>query len=206
MKHPFRYHSFAPLLPLLLLLACTGSPSNKLTPEAPGVLPGPLAGTSQTQLSNGWKLSPAGTTTPLGDLPLNLQISPDGRLAAVVNAGWGENSVQLLDAATGQVLDTRVVSAAWAGLAFAPDGRSLYASGGQHNRIHCFTIENQKLRPDSALVLGARWPKQKIGVAGLAVDGRRNQLYAVTREDNSLYTFDLNTRKILHMLKLPAEA
>ena len=194
------------LLPLSLLLACTGNPSTKAAPEAPGVLPGPIAGTGQTQLPNGWKLSPAGTATPLGDLPLNLQISPDGRLAAVVNAGWGQNSVMLLDAATGRLLDTRVVPAAWAGLAFAPDGRTVYASGGQSNRIHCFRVEGQTLRPDSALVLGDGWPKQKIGVAGLAVDGRRQHLYAVTREDNALYTFDLKTRKVLRTLKLPAEA
>ena len=201
-----KYRRLASLLPLLALLGCSGNPSTKAAPEAPGVLPGPIAGTTQTLLSNGWKLSPAGTTTPLGDLPLSLQTSPDGRLAAVTNAGWGENSVQLLDAATGQVLDTRVVPAAWAGLAFAPDGRTLYASGGQHNRIHCFKIEGRKLLPDSALVLGAKWPRQKIGVAGLAVDGRRNVLYAVTREDNSLYTFDLKTRRILRTLRLPAEA
>jgi YVTN family beta-propeller protein len=206
MRISSKYRRFAPLLPLLLALGCTSSPSTKPAPDAPGVLPGPIAGTNQTQLPNGWKLSPAGATTPLGDLPLSLQISPDGRLAAVTNAGWGENSVQLLDAASGQLLDTRVVPAAWAGLAFAPDGRTLYASGGQHNRIHCFRIEGQKLRPDSALVLGDKWPKQKIGVAGLAVDGRRQQLYAVTREDNSLYTFDLKTRKLLRTLKLPAEA
>ena len=205
----FKSRHFAPmlpLLPLLLALGCTSSPGTKPAPDAPGVLPGPIAGTTQTQLPNGWKLSPAGATTSLGDLPLSLQISPDGRLAAVVNAGWGENSVQLLDAATGQLLDTRVVPAAWAGLAFAPDGHTLYASGGQHNLVHCFRIEGQKLRPDSALVLGEKWPKQKIGVAGLAVDGRRQQLYAVTREDNSLYTFDLKTRKMLRTLKLPAEA
>lgn len=189
-----------------MLLGCSGNPSKKAEPEAPGVLPGPIAGTNQTLLPNGWKLSPAGALTPLGDLPLNLQISPDGRLAAVVNAGWGENSVQLLEVATGKLLDTREVPAAWMGLAFAPDGRSLYASGGQHNRIHSFRVEGQKLRPDSALVLGDRWPKQKIGVAGLVVDGRRNLLYAVTREDNSLYTFDLKTRRILRTLKLPAEA
>ena len=114
--------------------------------------------------------------------------------------------MQLLDAATGQLLDTRKVPAAWAGLAFAPDGHTIYASGGQHNRIHSFRVEGQKLRPDSAFVLGAKWPKQKIGVAGLAVDGPRQQLYAVTREDNALYTFDLKTRRMLHTLKLPAEA
>ncbi|WP_071885865.1 bifunctional YncE family protein/alkaline phosphatase family protein [Hymenobacter sedentarius] len=202
----FRFRLFIPLLPLLALWSCTGSPSTKPAPEAPGVLPGPIAGTSQTQLPNGWKLSPVGTATALGDLPLNVQLSPDGRLAAVVNAGWGQNSVQLLDAATGQLLDTQVVPAAWAGLAFAPDGRTVYASGGQHNRVHCFRVEGQKLRPDSALVLGTKWPKQKIGVAGLAVDGPRNVLYAVTREDNSLYTFDLKTRRILRTIKLPAEA
>ncbi len=196
----------ATVLPLLVLLSCSGNPSTKTAPDAPGVLPGPIAGTAQTLLPNGWKLSPAGTATPLGDLPLNLQISPDGRLAAVVNAGWGQNSVQLLDAATGQLLDTRVVPAAWAGLAFGLDGRTLYASGGQHNRIHCFKVEGQKLLPDSALVLGEKWPKQKIGVAGLAVDGRGQRLYAVTREDNSLYSFDLKTKKILSTLKLPAEA
>ena len=96
----FRLRRLPALLPLLLLLACTGSPSTKPAPEAPGVLPGSIAGTNQMRLPNGWKLSPAGTGTPLGDLPLNLQISPDGRLAAVVNAGYSENSIQLLDAAT----------------------------------------------------------------------------------------------------------
>ncbi|HEX8659007.1 MAG TPA: YncE family protein, partial [Hymenobacter sp.] len=202
-----RYLFSAPLLALsLLVLGCTGSPSSKPVPDAPGVLPGPVAGTGQTLLPNGWKLSPAGVATALGDLPLNLQISPDGRLAAVVNAGWGQNSVQLLDVATGRLLDTRVVPAAWVGLAFAPDGRSLYVSGGQHNRIHCFAVVGQQLRPDSALVLGDKWPKQKIGVAGLAVDGRRNVLYAVTREDKSLYTIDLKTRRVVRTLKLPAEA
>ena len=206
MNFTLQYCRFIPLLPLLGLLSCTGSPSTRPAPDAPGVLPGPIAGTVQTLLPNGWKLSPAGTATPLGDLPLNLQISPDGRLAAVVNCGWGQNSVQLLDAVTSQLLDTRVVPAAWAGLAFAPDGRTLYVSGGQHNRIHCYKIEGQQLRPDSVLVLGEKWPKQKIGVAGLAVDGRRQQLYAVTREDNSLYTFDLKTRRLLRILKLPAEA
>ncbi|MBF9219960.1 alkaline phosphatase family protein [Hymenobacter ruricola] len=194
------------LAPLLALLNCTGNPSTRPAPEAPGVLPGPSAGTSQTRLPNGWQLSPAGTATPLGDLPLNLQISPDGRLVAVVNAGWGQNSVQLLDAATGQLLDTKVVPTAWAGLAFAPDGRTLYASGGQSNRVHCFKVEGRELQPDSAIVLGEKWPKSKIGVAGLAVDGRRQQLYAVTREDNSLYTLDLKARKVLRTLRLPAEA
>ena len=181
-------------LPSLLFLAglaaCTGTPPG----QRPAVVPGPVAATPQVLLPNGWQLSPAGQQVPLGDLPLNLQVAPNGKLAAVVNCGYGPNSVQLLDAATGAVLDTQPVRAAWVGLAFGPDGTTLYASGGQANRIHCFRVAGQRLVPDSALVLGQPWPKQKIGVGGLALDARRQLLYAVTREDSALYVLDLRTR------------
>ena len=203
--------AFSPLLLLALLLGAAGcsSPagaSQQLPPDGPPQLPGPLPATGQMLLPNGWKLSPAGQQTPLGDLPLNLVLAPGGRLAAAVNCGYGANSVQLLDAQTGQVLDTRPVKTAWLGLAFSPDGQNLYASGGQSNRIHCFKVEGQRLRPDSALVLGEPWPKQKIGITGLAVDGPRRLLYALTREDSSLYILDLTRQAAPRRVRLPAEA
>ena len=34
-------------------------------------------------LPNGWRLTPAGKQLPLGDLPLNIAVSPSGKLAAV---------------------------------------------------------------------------------------------------------------------------
>ncbi|MBC8085252.1 MAG: beta-propeller fold lactonase family protein, partial [Hymenobacter sp.] len=197
---------FLPVVLLGGLAGCTATNSGKSSTSGPSALPGPLAATQQMLLPNGWKLTPAGRQIPLGDLPLNLQVAPDGKLAAVVNCGYGPNSVALLDAATGQVLDTQPVRTAWLGLAFGPQAQTLYASGGQSNRIHCFRVVGQKLVPDSALVLGQPWPKQKIGVAGLAVDARRQLLYAVTREDSALYTFDLRTRAMSKRLKLPAEA
>ncbi|SDY80790.1 40-residue YVTN family beta-propeller repeat-containing protein [Hymenobacter psychrophilus] len=157
-------------------------------------------------LPNGWKLSPAGQQVPLGDLPLNLVVSPSQQLAAVINCGWGANSVQLLHPTSGAVLDEQVIKAGWVGLAFGPEGKTLYASGGQKNRIYCFKVEGQKLVPDSAIVLGEEWPKQKIGVAGLAVDARRQLLYAVTREDSALYIVDLRTRALVSRLPLGSEA
>ncbi|MBC6991891.1 bifunctional YncE family protein/alkaline phosphatase family protein [Hymenobacter sp. BT491] len=176
------------------------------------VLPGPVAGTAQTLLPNGWKLSPAGTQTPLGDLPLNLVVAPSGKLAAVTNNGYGPNSIQLLETPSGKVLDQKVVSAAWLGLAFGPQEKTLYASGGEQNLIHCFRIENNRLLPDSAIVLGPPWRdrpqpgKPNIGITGLAVDARRQLLYAVTREDSALYTIDLRTRAVAGRTKLGSEA
>ena len=42
---------------------------------------------SQVALPNGWKLSPVGKLLPLGDLPLNMAVSPSGKLLAVTNNG-----------------------------------------------------------------------------------------------------------------------
>ena len=44
-------------------------------------------------LPNGWQLTPVGTIIPLGDLPLNIAISPSGKLAAVTNNGQDRKSV-----------------------------------------------------------------------------------------------------------------
>ncbi|HTD41342.1 MAG TPA: hypothetical protein VK671_12025, partial [Mucilaginibacter sp.] len=46
-------------------------------------LPGKIKQTGQVLLPNGWKLSPAGSSLKLGDLPLNIQLSSSGRLLAV---------------------------------------------------------------------------------------------------------------------------
>jgi hypothetical protein len=97
------------------------------------------------------------------------------------------------------VLDT--VPAAWGWLVFGPEGRTLYASGGQHrNRQTANTAA-----ADSGPRLGEAWPRQKIGVAGLAVD-RRGLLCRDASESNSLYTFELKIPALVAApSKLPAD-
>ena len=60
-------------------------------------------------LPNGWKLSPAGKSFPLGDLPLNMVISHSKKWAAVTNNGQSKHSVYLIDIAKQQVVDSMVV-------------------------------------------------------------------------------------------------
>jgi DNA-binding beta-propeller fold protein YncE len=61
------------------------------------------------------------------------------------------------------------------------------------------------LQEDGEIRLGDPWPKNKISVAGIEVDPKRNVLYAVTKEDSALYTLDLTSRKITRRVKLPTE-
>jgi len=41
----------------------------------------------RVNLPNGWSLTPVGKSLPLGDLPLNMAVSPSKKLIAVTNNG-----------------------------------------------------------------------------------------------------------------------
>ncbi|MCX6249510.1 MAG: bifunctional YncE family protein/alkaline phosphatase family protein [Bacteroidetes bacterium] len=155
-------------------------------------------------LPNGWSLSPAGEQIPLGDLPLNIAVTSDLKYAAVTNNGQSTQSIQLISIRDQKLLDTYVVGKSWLGLVFSDDGKRLYASGGNDNWILRFGILKQKLVCLDTFNLGEPWPV-KISVAGIAVDEARHRLYAVTKENDSLYILNTETKKILKQIPLSGE-
>ncbi len=156
------------------------------------------------RLPNGWSLSPAGRSLPLGDLPLNMAVSPSKRMIAVTNNGQSVQSIQLIDAVDEKLLSQVVIPKSWYGLAFLDD-QNLYASGGNDNWILHYKIKNGQLSLADSLVLGKKWP-ERISPAGLAIDKNKKRLYVVTKENNALYVVDLMSKKVLKQLDLGAEA
>ena len=174
--------------------------------QAQTKLPGKIGQTNQVLLPNGWKLSPAGHGLPLGDLPLNIQLSASGKYLAVTNNGQSTQSLQLIDPKTETQLDEKVLGKSWYGLAFSHDEKKVYASGGHDNWILAFQIQNNKFGPADTIKLGDQWPKNKICPTGIVVNKNNTRLYTVTKEDSSLYIIDPNNRSILNKVKLTAEA
>ncbi|MGC3944425.1 MAG: bifunctional YncE family protein/alkaline phosphatase family protein [Chryseolinea sp.] len=158
----------------------------------------------QVTLPNGWKLSPAGESMPLGDLPLNLEVSPSGKMMAVTNNGQGIQTIELIDLQRRVKTDSIVIKRAWYGLAFSPDEKQLYVSGGHNNNILIYAISNSKLQLADSITLGEPWPN-RIGPAGITVDASRNRLYVVTREDKMLYVLDTKKKIVLSRFGIPAE-
>ena len=155
-------------------------------------------------LPNGWGITPVGRSLPLGDLPLNMAVSPFGKMLAVTNNGQSDQSIQLIDVDSRTVLDSLPVGKAWIGLAFSEDGKTLYASGGNDNWILKLNISNGRLIPSDTLVIGQPWP-EKISPAGIALDDKGKLLYAVTTEDNSLCIMDIASKEVLERYPLGAE-
>lgn len=157
------------------------------------------------KLPNGWSLSPAGTSFPLGDLPLNMIVSKKNDLIAVTNNGQSKQSIQLVDVATKKIIDSVEIEKSWYGLAFGSNDRYLYVSGGHDNRILQYDLSNKKLKRVDSILLAKPWPV-RVGPSGIAVDDTRNRLYVVTRENKQLYIIDLATKKIQQQFGLEAEA
>ena len=122
---------------------------------------------NQISLPNGWKLSPVGELLPLGDLPLNIAVSPSGKMLAVTNNGQSTQTIQLIDANEMKMLDSVVIQKSWLGLTFSSNGKYLYASGGNDNWIIRYMVNNNKLESYDTLVIGKPWP-EKISIAGIA--------------------------------------
>ena len=188
--------SISLLATLALVIGCGTAPLRNT--------PGPMSD-GRTLLPNGWILSPAGKHLEVGDFPLNMDISPDGRYAAVVNSGEGEQSVSLIDLSQWKVVHTEPISKTWLGVSFSRSGNRLFVSGGNDNRILVFDVSNGSMRQADSLALGAAWPKDTIWVAGLDVDDDAGYVYAVGRGSNTLYRVDLATGKADGKLALPAK-
>jgi DNA-binding beta-propeller fold protein YncE len=147
-------------------------------------------------LPNGWSLTPVGKILPLGDLPLNIAVSPSKKMTAVTNNGQSDQTIQLIDIDRQVIIDSIEIGKAWLGLTFSANGKYLYASGGNDNMIMRYSIIDRHLAIYDSIMIGKPWPV-KISIAGIAMDDSKNRLYAVTKENNSLYVVDILTKKVI---------
>jgi DNA-binding beta-propeller fold protein YncE/phospholipase C len=184
------------ILAASLLQGCSTQPAANL--------PGPLAD-GRTRLPNGWYLSPAGKQVPVGELPLNMAVSPDERYVILNNNGTGEHSLTVVETGTWTVLQTLPVNKAFLGMKLTGGGKTLYLSGGNDNRVLVFTFANGRLALVDSIALGAPRPKQLLWAAGLDVDERNGRLFVAGRESDSLYAVDLNRKAVASRCSLPAK-
>ena len=164
-----------------------------------------ILNSKRVRLPNGWHLSPAGTSLPLGDLPLNLALSRSQKWLAATNNGQSVQSIQLINVKQEKVVDNIIIPKSWYGLKFSADEKFLYASGGNDNRILQYAIRDNKLVLQDSIILGKPWPV-KISPTGIETDDAAQLLYVVTKENNALYIINLSDKKIIQQIQLGKEA
>src|SRR5262249_12175188 len=140
------------------------------------VLPG-VAADGYIQLWNQWKLRPTGTQLELGDCPVHIEIHPSGEWLAVLHAGFGEHEIAILSlkGAKPRVVSRVRLEQTFHGICFSPDGKSLFASGGEYEVVHRFEFEQGYLsKPKSIRVADE---SDKFVPGGLATDADGKTLF-----------------------------
>src|SRR5262249_5062153 len=110
---------------------------------------------------------------------------------------------QVVDRPSGRVLQTLTQKAAFYGLAVSPDGKWLYASGGNEDVVYRYAWSDGAARPDGVIVLATKAPgKDPTSYpAGLALspDGRR--LYVAEHIEGSLAVGDGGESRVLQRVR-----
>ncbi|MDQ6824970.1 MAG: hypothetical protein M3007_05840, partial [Candidatus Eremiobacteraeota bacterium] len=101
----------------------------------------PAQADAYTTLPNGWRISPAGSTTALGTLPLHMIEDPSGRWLAVTNGGYGALALTIIEEATGHVAATMPLTQAFYGIAFSHDGRNIFVSTADQDAVRHFAFD-----------------------------------------------------------------
>jgi len=171
-------------------------------------------GGGATLLPNGWTIAPAGRSLQVGDFPMSMVATPDGRYLVISNNGWSKPSLTIVDTEQQYVKARMPIDHAWLGLAWHPDGRRLYSSGAAQNTVNAFAYASGGLKTAGQFVLappaiqlppGTRDLAGTGFIGGLAVNAAGTRIYATHVLGRAISVVDLASGRVLKTASLPAE-
>ena len=175
----------------IVLAGATGiAAANVVPPRHAGPQPD---GTAVT--TNGWRVTPAGNQTQLGEKPFGSALSPDGKYLAISNDGTRTQSLSLVDTSSGKVIQSLPYTspqALFIGLAWSPDGSKLYAAAGGNDKIRVYTRSGAQLTEIAPITL----PKGSFP-AGIAVSGDGSRLFVANNGSGAMSAVDTATGTVL---------
>ena len=181
------------------------------TAERPHPIPGGF------DLPNGWRITPAGEKlADTGDLLMRLMPAPDGKAVIAVNSGYLPHALTVFDPATGKVVQKITLKSTWLGVAWSPDGGTLYVAGGNAAGakttptaapVYAFSYKNGRLSEQPTSQFDETIPLTDIWWSGVARHPTRTVLYAanqgVDERPTNVVAFDTRTGKII--TRIPVE-
>src|SRR3954454_15934545 len=163
------------------------------------------------RLPTGVSLDPVAESHGVGNFPLAVAVAPGGERVALLLNGWRQPGVQIGDRKCGAGIQTLPQIAAFIGLAFSTDGKTLYASGGNDDSIFIYRwngreataegkidlVERQKPLPNAkpAAPDGIQYP------AGITTSRDGRVLYIAENLGDTLAVLDLSTRRVIQRVR-----
>ena len=169
-------------------------------------------------LPNGWRITPAGRSiATTGDLVLNMIPSPDGRVVIADHSGFLPHGLDVVDTHGQRVTQRLEIRTTWLGMAWTPDGKKLYVSGGNATGpknigkgpapIYEFSYADGRLSEQPTGELVETIDPKLVWWSGVAYLPAKHLLYAANRGTgkgpSNIVVFDAETREIV--TRIPIE-
>jgi YVTN family beta-propeller protein len=163
-------------------------------------------------LPNGWRITPLGKAIPTEDLVLDTLVSKDGRSVIALHAGYNPHGLMVVDTKTEEAVQRIPLETAWHGMAWSPDGKKLYVSGGNatgkhtHYRapIRIFDYADGRLSEKATGKLEETMEMTELYWSGMVHHPRKNLLFAANMgtggQPGSVAVFDTTEGKMLHRI------
>jgi sugar lactone lactonase YvrE len=156
------------------------------------------------RLPTGVLLDPAGRVSDVGQFPLAMIPSPQPDRVVLLLNGYRDQGIQVVAPATGRVLQTVTLPAAFLGASFDRTGEWLYVSGGDQDVVYRFHWQTGAAELRDSLVLAAKAPRRP-GTrypGGLAVSPDNRFLYVAENLADSLAVVETAGGRVVQ--RLPA--
>ncbi|HKA01877.1 MAG TPA: beta-propeller fold lactonase family protein, partial [Candidatus Solibacter sp.] len=191
-----------------ILLAC----GVFLLPLASQQIPHAISG--GYELPNGWRLTPLGRAIPTEDMVLNVSMAPDRKAAIALHAGFNPHGLVVLDTRSEEAVQRIPLKSAWLGLAWHPNGKKLFVSGGNANGrtatrapIYVFDYQDGRLSKQPSSILEETIDTSELYWSGLVHHHSKPLLFAANRGTgagpSNVVVFDTSSGKLLQ--RIPVE-
>jgi len=166
------------------------------------------------ELPNGWRLTPLGRSIPTEDMVLNVSLAPDRKAIVALHSGFNPHGLVVVDARTEEAVQRLPLKSAWLGLAWHPNGKRLFVSGGNANGrvatrapIQIFDYSAGRLSEKPAGTLEETIATSELYWSGLVHHASKPLLFAANRgtsaASSNVVVFDTASGKLLH--RIPVE-
>lgn len=155
-------------------------------------------------LPSGRYVTPAGKTIRITHDPFGMAISPDGRKAVTLHNGvFTVIDVAGMNALRVPSYDGKIASplsnGSFLGVAFSPDAKTVYLSGGDNGAVIVYDIEQMK-RIDSISLNGGEYDDSF--TSDLLLNAEKNELLVLDRGNFRMVRIDLSRRAITASIKV----
>jgi YVTN family beta-propeller protein len=154
---------------------------------------------TRPRLPTGAFLDPVATPTRVGSMPLAMVLAPGGGQLVVLLNGWREQGIQVVDRRTGQITQTLLQPAAFLGIAFSPDGRALYTSGGNQDVVYRYEWAGGRATLADSIPLAVKQPNRsgRSYPAGIGVSRDGTRLYVAENLFDSVAVVDVASKRVV---------